>query len=209
MNDKTLDYLMRRMSDKRDSEDSRRGRDSRDREDGTYRHGRGNVDFEGSMDFRDEPRYGRDSRNLYEDERDMLDSRDMRDMRDMEDMRYSRDSRDYRDYHHAPRLSKSDMHRWKRMMENEDGTHGPHYDMSQIMNAAEKAGVRFDDFDEKEFCLAVNMVYSDYCKVAKKYVAPDKELAFFVDLAKAFLEDEDGPEASEKIALYFHCIVDA
>ena len=26
---------------------------------------------------------------------------------------------------------------------------------------------------------------------------------------KAFLEDEDGPEASEKLALYYHCIVNA
>jgi hypothetical protein len=167
--------------------DNGSGRDMLD-----YRRGenRGSVDFEGSMDFGDS-----DHHETWEDD-GRYDSR-MRDRRDM------------RDYHNFPKLSKTDLHHWKQMMENEDGTRGPHYDMQQIVAAAEKVGVHFEDFDEKEFCIAVNMMYSDYCKVAKRYVAPDKELAFFADLAKAFLEDEDGPEASEKLALYFHCIVDA
>ncbi len=208
MNDKMLDYLM----SKRDSRRNDR-RDSRDYED---RRGKGTVDFEGSMDFR---RDGNDYRNDYRydsrdsrggsDSRDSRDYRDYRDYEDSRDYRSSRDSRDMRDSRRAPKLSKTDIHHWKQMMENEDGSRGPHYDMQQIIQAAEKSNVRFEDFDEKEFCMAVNMMYSDYCKVAKKYVAPDKELAFFADLAKAFLEDEDGPEASEKLALYFHCIVDA
>lgn len=29
-----------------------------------------------------------------------------------------------------------------------------------------------------------------------------------VELAKAFLEDEDGPEPSEKLALYYYCIAE-
>lgn len=196
MNDMTLDYLMRKVEARRDSRrDSRDSRDSRDYRRGS---GKGVVDFEGSMDFED---------NVRGDSKDYRDSRDYRDNRD--GRRDYEDGRDYRDYHKGPKLSKTDIHHWKQMMENEDGSRGPHYDMQQIMSAAEKSGVRFEDFDEKEFCIAVNMMYSDYCKVAKKYVAPDKELMFFVDLAKAFLEDEDGPEASEKLALYFHCIVDA
>lgn len=204
MDKATLDYLMhksdvrrdrRDMRDMRDYEDGRRGRrDSRDYEDGrrgrrdsrdyeSDSRGRGNVDFEGSMDF---------------NERDYRDYRDSRDMRDMRD--YS-----------MPKLSKSDMHRWKQMMENEDGTRGPHYDMRQIVEVSDKMGIDFekDDFDEKEFCMAINMMYSDYCKVVKKYVPPDRELTFFAELAKAFLCDEDGPGASEKLALYFNCIVDA
>jgi hypothetical protein len=139
-----------------------------DYEDG---RGRGNIDFEGTMDFRD-----------YAD-----------------------------DYHKEPHLSKHDMYRWKRMMQNEDGTEGAHYEMQQILSAVDKMGINLDKFDftEKELCIAVNMMYSDYCKVASKYVAPDKELHFFIDLAKAFLDDEDGPGASTKLALYFNCIVDA
>ena len=31
---------------------------------------------------------------------------------------------------------------------------------------------------------------------------------FNVELAKAFLEDDDGPEPSEKLALYYYCIAE-
>jgi hypothetical protein len=173
MNNNTLDYLMKKMESRRgDRRDYKGGYDGTHHED--YR-GSGNVDFEGSMDFR------RDSKS------------DMRDYRDGSKMR----------------LSKTDIHHWKQMMENEDGTRGPHYDMQQIMQAVEKLDIRFDEYSEREFCMAVNMMYSDYCKVAKRFVAPDKEMMFFAELAKAFLDDADGPEPSEKLALYYHCIVDA
>lgn len=216
MNNKTLDYLMRKVDsrrarrDSRDYEDSRRA-ESRNYEDGAGRRmrdsrreeSRGSVDFEGSMDFRDTHHPKEWDYNEHYDSRVSRDSRDYRRSSDFED------DRDMRDYGKSLKLSKTDVHHWKQMLENEDGTRGPHYDMQQIIDAADKLGVKFDEYDDKEFCIAVNMMYSDYCKVSKKYVAPDKELAFFVDLAKAFLDDEDGPDASEKLALYFHCIVDA
>ena len=117
---------------------------------------------------------------------------------------------DFADYGKSLKLSKTDMHRWKQMMENEDGTHGPHYDMQQITDVINKMNINVEKhgFTEKEFCMTINMMYSDYCKVAKKYVSPDRELMFFAELAMAFLCDEDGPEPSEKLALYFNCIVD-
>jgi hypothetical protein len=191
MNNNTLDYLMKKMESRRgDRRDYKGGYEGTHHED--YRGSKGNVDFEGSMDFR------RDSRS------------DMRDYNydTREDARDYRDMRDYRDGSKM-RLSKTDIHHWKQMMENEDGTRGPHYDMQQIMQAVEKLDIRFDEYSEREFCMAVNTMYSDYCKVAKRFVAPDKEMMFFAELAKAFLDDADGPEPSEKLALYYHCIVDA
>lgn len=144
----------------------------------------------------------------YDDEDDMMDYRKSRgrgrDMRPEEDFE---DSRDYHQ-HHPIKLSKSDMIRWKHMMQNVDGTQGEHYDIEQVMHAAEKLNVKFDSFSEKEFCLAVNMIYSDYGHVIRKYCPPDKELMVSAELAKAFLDDPDGPEPSEKLALYFHCIAD-
>ena len=207
MNDRTLDYLMRKMEDRRsksDSRDMRRPRDANDyrqMRDGVpdsrdMRGSRGNVDFEGNMDFRDRRDYERDRRD-YRDSEDYRRSRG-----DMSDYRGGRDM-------HKMRLSKADMRDWKQRMENEDGTFGMHYDMDQIMDAVERLNLKFEEFDEKEFCVAVNMMYSDYCKVAKRFVAPDKELMFFAELAKAFLEDADAPEGSEKLALYYHCIVNA
>lgn len=117
------------------------------------------------------------------------------------------EERDYHQYKHL-RLTKSDIHRWKQMMHNVDGTHGEHYDMQQAMHAAEKLGIRFDAYDEKEFCLALNMMYSDYGHVIRKYCPPDKELMVCAEMAKAFFDDPDGPEPSEKLALYFYCIAD-
>jgi hypothetical protein len=77
------------------------------------------------------------------------------------------------------------------------------------MSVAERHDVKFKDFTEAEFCMVVNMMYADYCHALKKFVEHDKLLECCMCLAKAFLEDEDGPEASEKLSLYYHCIVNA
>ncbi len=190
MNDTTLDYLMKRMEDRRrdsrrsDSRGSYDRRDGRDRTDETDRRGynHGNVDFEGSMDFR----------------RDREDSRDMR-------------MRDRRDGHYEPlHLTKRDIKHWGSMIENTDGSHGCHYDMSDIDKIVDKLGIRFRDFGEMEFCMAVNMMYADYGHLFKRYASSSEDvLVMCAEMAKAFLEDPDGPEPSEKLALYFHCIVDS
>lgn len=44
--------------------------------------------------------------------------------------------------------------------------------------------------------------------VNKPYVSPERECHYYVELAKAFLEDDDGPEPSEKLALYYYCIAE-
>jgi hypothetical protein len=123
------------------------------------------------------------------------------------------DDDDYEEYEehreHMPKLTRDDAKRWKKMMENFDGTHGEHYSREQTEQAAEKLDISFDDFSEMEFCLAVNMIYSDYGHILHKYVSPDKELHACAELAKAFLEDPDGPGPSVKLALYYHCIVNA
>lgn len=182
MNRMILDRLERRMG-----EDSRRRRSSRT---GRYMSDR-------SMDRRD-----------YEDERDYEDRRRGRDYEDERDYRRGRrDYEDERDYDDRIELSKADMHEWKRKMVNADGSKGAHYDMQQVMPLADKLGIRFNEYDEKEFCLAVNIMYSDYCSVANKYVPHEKALMFYGEMAKAWLEDEDGPEPSEKLAMYYHCIV--
>ena len=74
--------------------------------------------------------------------------------------------------------------------------------MSQILPIAEKMGYRFDHYDESEFCMVVNMLYSDMASAVMGLLPPDKELALFVRMAKNWLEDEDAPEGSKKLALY-------
>lgn len=198
MNPVVMDYLERKMTDQDAAR--RRSMDRRDYED----------------DYRDD--YESDSRRGVKGTGRGHYRRDRRDRADYESdsrgyrrgsIEYENDG-DYADYgeHHEPlHLTKSDLKHWKHKLENSDGTKGEHYDMQQIMSAAERLGIRFNHYDEKEFCMAVNMMYSDYGHVIKKHMSPDKELMCCAELAKAFLEDPDAPDASEKLALYYHCIV--
>lgn len=156
---------------------------------------------------RDRNDYRRD-RN--EDYASYNDSR-MRD-RDYEDD-YRRDRnedyrRDYRNDYGKPKMfSHKDMETWKSMMKNEDGTRGVHFRWEQVKHACEQAGIDCEEFGEDVFCLAMNMMYSDYCKVAKKYGVDTPE--YYADLAKAFLRDKDfDGKPEEKLYLYYKAIVE-
>lgn len=222
MDRRVIDYLERKMrisrgGDRRDYDyerDERRGvrgtgpygiggrrYPGRDRSDYDYERDRRDYDYDINMSRRYADRDYDDRRDYDYDRRDVP-----------RDYDYDYDRRDYRgeDYasHQEMKLTKEDMQRWKQKMQNADGSKGEHFDMQQIMHAVEKLGIKMNGFDENELCLAVNMIYSDYCKVIKKYVPIEKELLFCVDLARAFLEDADGPKPSEKLALYYYCIVD-
>lgn len=230
MNKRVIDYLERRMRVSRDDEMRGRRGDRRD-----YDRDRRDYDYDERRGVRGTGPYGIGGRRYPGRDRSDYDyDRDRRDYdydmnmsrsyggRDYRDEDYARGDRDYarggdydymdrdRDYssHQEMRLTKEDMHRWKQKMQNADGTKGEHFDMQQIMHVVEKLGIKMNDFDEKELCLAVNMMYSDYCKVVKKYVPAEKELMVYVELAKAFLDDADGPKPAEKLALYYFCIVD-
>ena len=132
----------------------------------------------------------------------------MRD-RDYEDD-YRRDrNEDYRrrDYGNPEMFSHKDMETWKSMMKNEDGTRGEHFRAEQVKHACQQAGIDCEEFGEDIFGLAMNMKYSDYCKVAKKYGVDMPE--FYADMAKAFLRDKDfDGKPEEKLYLYYKAIVE-
>lgn len=163
-------------------------------------------------------------RNDYEDDYAMGNRGGRRD-RDMEDYASYNDnrmrSRDYeddyrrdrnedyrmRDYGKPEMFSHKDMETWKSMMKNEDGTRGIHFRGEQVKHACQQAGIDCEEFGEDVFCLAMNMMYSDYCKVAKKYGVDMPE--FYADLAKAFLRDKDfDGKPEEKLYLYYKAIVE-
>lgn len=153
-----------------------------------------------------------DSRNDYARDRRYEDSRDYRDY----GYDYRRgDRNDYyggypmNDYGHEEmgRMSQRDVEKWKHMMQNEDGTRGEHFTQDQVENAARQIGINTDEFGKHTFCLAMNMMYSDYCKVAQKFGADRPE--FYAEMAKAFLKDKDfDGNGEEKLWLYYKCIVE-
>ena len=117
--------------------------------------------------------------------------------------RYMRDRGEYdTDY-----FSQRDIDRWKRSMINEDGSRGEHFTKEQVEQYAKQSGISVGSFGEAVFCLAMNMMYSDYCMVAKKYGFDRPEV--YAELAKAFLDDKDfDGEPEEKLYLYYKCIVE-
>lgn len=112
-------------------------------------------------------------------------------------------------YEHQPgysygmsnKLTKEMADEWMSSIENEDGTKGAHWTMEQAKQVMAQKGVKADPV---EFYAVLNAMYADYCKVFKKHGVGDK-LDFYVDMAKAFIEDKDAAEG--KVAKYFEFIV--
>lgn len=92
---------------------------------------------------------------------------------------------------------------WVNGMENADGTIGPTWSMEKTEGARIHMGI---DCDPLAFYAAMNMVYSDYCMVAKKFSVDS--LDFYAALAKAFLDDKDARyHGAEKLLRYHKYVV--
>ena len=96
-------------------------------------------------------------------------------------------------------LTEERVKKWVNGMQNADGKTGPHFhiDHSELLRA--NYGTHCDKL---EFYGAINMMYSDYCEVAKRMNVDRPE--FYACMAKAFLEDKDAGEG--KLEKYMRCI---
>ncbi|MEY8386244.1 hypothetical protein AALC17_02970 [Oscillospiraceae bacterium 38-13] len=92
---------------------------------------------------------------------------------------------------------------WVQRMRNADGTTGPHWTMEKTEEARAQRGITCDPL---AFWVAMNMIYSDYSKVAEKVNA--NSMDFYVYMAKAFLEDRDARnQGGDKLARYYEYVV--
>lgn len=97
-------------------------------------------------------------------------------------------------------LDKEAANRWTESMKNEDGTNGPHWTMEQTKQIQSQKGIECDPL---KFWVAMNMVYSDYSKVAKKLNVNNAD--FYAGMAEAFLEDKDAQ--ADKLERYYEFVV--
>lgn len=202
-----MNYAAKRIVEdrmRRDRNDRRggdyRGRDygddyrMRDREKEYRGHGhmeyRGEFEHDGRRGVYGTGRYGVGGRDHGEDYYD----------RDYDDEDYGKEK--------EMKLSRSDMKKWKHMLKNADGSAGEHFTAEHIHEAANQVGATFEEYDEKDLCMAANMLYSDLCEALRALIPRDKEAMIYTKMARYWLEDEDGPQGSEKLALYYYCIVD-
>lgn len=111
-------------------------------------------------------------------------------------------------YYHADKsahvmpLNRQTADAWFRGMENDDGTVGGHWTMEQTNQVRAQRGIECDPL---QFWIAINMIYSDYCKVFRKYGVGEK-VELYADMAKAFLDDKDA--MPDKLARYYEYIVE-
>lgn len=106
----------------------------------------------------------------------------------------------------AGSFTAADAEAWTAGLVNDDGSAGAHWDMAQTTAAAENIGIKFEHITCEEWYAAMNSMYSDYSRVADKYGIGTAD--FYADLAKAFLFDKDAPPPKQKLAAYYHCIVE-
>ena len=98
-------------------------------------------------------------------------------------------------------LDQMSAEQWARNMEKEDGSKGPKWSKEQVKPYMAQVGYHGPEY---KFWVIMNAMYSDYCKVAKKYGMDRPE--YYADLAKAWLEDKDAKP--EKAGLYYKYIVE-
>ena len=112
-------------------------------------------------------------------------------------------AREYKEREHkyAPMDTTTAMH-WVKGMENTDGSRGGHWNINQTNAVLQSSGIK--NISQPLFYAVMNMLYSDYGEVAKKY-SLDTNVNFWVDMTKAWLFDEDAKP--EKTSLYYSYVV--
>lgn len=103
-------------------------------------------------------------------------------------------------HHPAHKLTEQDAETWMGGLENADGTSGAHWTRTQTDQVLAKYGLKYD---ELLFWVVMNSIYSDDVNVAKRHNV--NTLDYYVDRAKAWLDDEDANP--DKALLYYQTIV--
>lgn len=98
-----------------------------------------------------------------------------------------------------PKLNRKMAEEWVRGMKNGDGSTGEHWGYDQTTQVMRQRNI---ECDPVEFYAAINMMYSDYYKVAKALNV--NSVDFYAKMAEAFLCDADAVE--DKMARYYAVI---
>lgn len=102
---------------------------------------------------------------------------------------------------HTGRMTKDIADEWLHNMQNADGTTGPHWTFEQCKQVMQQHNMNCDPV---EFWVAMNAVYSDFCKVNEKHGI--RNIDYYVDAACAFwLEDKDAVKNKE--TAYYRYVV--
>lgn len=101
----------------------------------------------------------------------------------------------------AEPLTREKATAWVHGMDGESEK-GETWTFEEIEEIAEKHGMPMQEKKLVEFYAVMNMLASDYYKVAEKFDVLEDD--FFVCMAKAFIDDKDA--VPDKVAMYYECI---
>lgn len=93
---------------------------------------------------------------------------------------------------------------WTRNMKNANNTNGPHWPIDKIKRLIEQRP-ELQQYELPEVFAVINMMYSDYCKVAEKLNV--NSMDFYVGMTKAWLDDEDAGSGKDKTLNYYKYVV--
>lgn len=154
---------------------------------------------------------GRDSRERREEYPSGYMSGYNYDRREMpRERRENREGRSYEDWddideddRHKAKLNDYNPREWAKEMQNADGSSGAHWSMEDTETVRKTRNI--NDCKPEDFWIAMNMMYSDYQGVAKKYGIDKPE--FYADMARGFLTDKDSKQGREKLEAYYGYVV--
>lgn len=96
-------------------------------------------------------------------------------------------------------LDKETAEAWMSKLHNEDGSMGAHWTMDQTKQVMAQKHMELDPI---EFYVTMNMLYSDYCQIAKTHGV--NTVDFYADMARAFLVDKDA--VANKLLAYYEYV---
>lgn len=104
------------------------------------------------------------------------------------------------------KLTREKGEKWVKKMKGDDPqARGEMWSYEDAKSLAEERGLSTEGQEMVDFYVTLNMVYSDYCKVAKKHGVDTED--YYADLAQAWLYDKDGKPPTEKLMAYYKCVV--
>lgn len=83
-------------------------------------------------------------------------------------------------------------------MENEDGSRGEHWSLEETTSIANQYGINLkgEKYNKYDWYVALNMIRSDYYRAVVTMTSSD-HIKYFVELAKAWLNDKDIEECKD------------
>lgn len=104
------------------------------------------------------------------------------------------------------KLTKEKAEKWVRSMRGDDPkSRGEMWSYEDSKKLAEERGLPTEGQEMIDFYVVLNMVYTDYCKVAKEHGVDTED--YYADLAEAWLYDRDAKPPTEKLMAYHKYVI--